>query len=342
MEPNYQSIIITNAMGLAILFGLVVASNLIRRRQHLEDRLFSLLIAICAGGCIFEPITWFVDGIAEPWAVALNYLGNTCCYLGSCICPFIWVLYVDVRLHKGTNHIKNWHPVFLVPVVVLAIAILGNLFGHYMFTISDENVYTRQPLSYINYILMFAMFFYSVWLKKRYERKHGRVRFFPMAMFLAPVFIGASIQALWFGISLSWPSMCIGLVNLHMSIQNELSFIDPLTNLFNRTYLNSTLRMMERSGNRFGGIMIDLDDFKYINDTFGHSAGDVALAQTAQIIAETAGEKATVFRYAGDEFVVLAADADTERAEQMKQAIVDAIDELNRTGENPYRIKLSM
>ena len=342
MEPNYQSIVITNAIGLVLLFGLVVSSNMARERRHLEDRIFSLLVAVCAGGCVFEPITWFVDGIVEPWAFALNYLGNTYCYVVSCFCPYLWILYVDARLHKGVNHIQRWHPVFLAAVSIIAAMDIVNLFGHFMFTIDDANVYSRQPLSYISYVTMIVMFIYSGWMKHDYQRKHGQVRFFPIVMFLAPVFAGALVQALMFGISIAWPSVCIGLVSIHMSLQNELSYIDPLTNLYNRTFLSSALTTLERSGNRFGGIMIDLDHFKDVNDSLGHSVGDEALAEAALILVDTAGDKAIVVRYAGDEFLVFAADADEERAERMKKSIAEAVDAYNATSGKPYKLQFSM
>ena len=251
VEPNYQSILITNGIGLTLLIGLLVTSFMTRERRHLDDRIFTALILTCAGACIFEPITWFVDGHPEPWAFALNYLGNTYCYLCSAICPYLWVLYVDIRLHKGTDRIRNWHPIAGVPAAVLVLMVLGNIFGHYMFAISDENVYNRLPLSYLNYILMFGQLFYSIWVKRRYESKHGKVRFFPMAMFLVPIIIGGAVQAVLFGISLAWPSVCVGLVCIFMSLQNEMSYIDPLTNLFNRTYLDSAMQTYERSGKLF-------------------------------------------------------------------------------------------
>lgn len=342
IEPNYQSIIITNAIGLALLGILVVSSYLTRTRRHLDDRIFALMIAVCAGACICEPATWLVDGRPEPWAFFINYFGNLYCYLGSCFCPYLWVLYVDIRLHKGRDRIRSLLPMVFVPVLALTLLNIGNIFGHYMFVISDENVYSRLPLSYLNYVMMFVQFFYSAWLKHKYQRKHGRVQFFPIAMFLLPIVIGAGLQAAVYGISLAWPSMCIGLVGIHMSLQNELSYIDSLTNLYNRMFLDSTLQTMERNNKRFGGIMIDLDFFKGINDTYGHSTGDSALADTARLLVANAPDDATVIRYAGDEFVMLVPDADKERLADIEQAIVTAVSDFNSSAEKRYRLSLSM
>ena len=339
---NYESIVISNAIGLALLISLLVTSFMTRERRHLDDRIFTALILTCAGACIADPITWFVDLRPEPWAFMLNNLGNTYLYLCSAICPYLWVLYVDTRLHKGTNRIRSWHPVVGVPAAVLALLVLGNVFGHYMFTISNDNEYSRLPLSYANYILMFGQFFYSVWLKHRYERTHGKVRFFPMAMFLTPVIIGAALQAVMFGISLAWPSVCVGLASIFMSLQNEMSYIDPLTNLYNRTYLDSTLKTYERAGRQFSGIMIDLDFFKDINDKHGHSTGDEALAEAAKLLVASAPEDSSIIRYAGDEFVILISGASEEDALQTVEAINATVRDFNAKGDKPYKLSLSM
>ena len=339
---NYESIVISNAIGLALLISLLVTSFMTRERRHLDDRIFTALILTCAGACIADPITWFVDLRPEPWAFTLNNLGNTYLYLCSAICPYLWVLYVDTRLHKGTNRIRNWHPVVGVPAAVLVLLVLGNVFGHYMFTISGDNEYSRLPLSYANYILMFGQFFYSVWLKHRYERTHGKVRFFPMAMFLTPVVIGGALQAVIFGISLAWPSVCVGLASIFMSLQNEMSYVDQLTNLYNRTYLDSALQTYERSGKPFSGIMIDLDFFKDINDTHGHSTGDEALAEAAKLLVASAPEDSSVIRYAGDEFVILMPEANEEAALQAVEDIGAAVREFNANAGKPYSLSLSM
>ena len=342
VEVNYESIVITNAIGLALLISLLVTSFMTRERRHLDDRIFTALILACAGACIADPISWFVDARPEPWAFTLNNLTNSFLYLCSAICPYLWVLYVDVRLHKGTNRIRNWHPVVGVPAAVLVLMVLGNIFGHYMFSISDDNVYSRLPLSYANYILMFGQFFYSALLKHRYEKTHGKVRFFPMAMFLMPVIIGGALQAVMFGISLAWPSVCVGLVSIFMSLQNEMSYIDPLTNLYNRTYLDSALKTLEHSGKPFSGIMIDLDFFKDINDMHGHSTGDEALAETAKLLVAQAPEDSSIVRFAGDEFVILISGAGEREAQQAMDAITAAVEKFNAAPDKPYKLSLSM
>lgn len=91
-------------------------------------------------------------------------------------------------------------------------------------------------------------------------------------------------------------------------IQN-LAFYDPLTQLPNRRYLldklNHALAISKRKGQSGALFFLDLDDFKTLNDTLGHDAGDLLLKKVAERLADCVRESDTVSRLGGDEFVLL-------------------------------------
>jgi two-component system, cell cycle response regulator len=104
---------------------------------------------------------------------------------------------------------------------------------------------------------------------------------------------------------------------------------DSLTGLFNRTYfLNQVGPLAEYNAVRGLGLallMLDIDHFKKINDTFGHDVGDVVLREVAGVLREATRPEDLVARYGGEEFVfalpVVAPDQATERAEQIRQTL---------------------
>lgn len=87
------------------------------------------------------------------------------------------------------------------------------------------------------------------------------------------------------------------------------SLIDPLTGLFNRRHLSSQLKKLIESSDRYGHpltlIMLDLDYFKDINDTFGHDIGDKVLVEVANLLQDSIRESDISVRYSGDEFIVV-------------------------------------
>lgn len=107
---------------------------------------------------------------------------------------------------------------------------------------------------------------------------------------------------------------------------------DGLTDLFNREIIEKELHRLarkNRSGEvNFCAIMVDLDDFKKINDTFGHDEGDRVLKELAAILKENVPENGMAGRWGGDEFVLLLPDTDKEKALEMAEAIRSSV--LNR------------
>lgn len=115
---------------------------------------------------------------------------------------------------------------------------------------------------------------------------------------------------------------------LTLRLQN-MAMEDPLTGLFNRHYLETSLDRLVAGIKRRGGaicvLMCDLDHFKSINDSYGHDAGDQVLSQLAKIFLNNVRETDFVIRYGGEEFLVLLVDCDArtscEMAERIRQKV---------------------
>ena len=89
----------------------------------------------------------------------------------------------------------------------------------------------------------------------------------------------------------------------------ELSITDDLTKLFNSRHFYTTLQLEMERANRYQRplalLMIDIDDFKVFNDTYGHLTGDKVLAKTGEVIRSALREADTGYRYGGEEFAVI-------------------------------------
>jgi diguanylate cyclase (GGDEF)-like protein len=118
-------------------------------------------------------------------------------------------------------------------------------------------------------------------------------------------------------------------IGLLQSKLREQAIRDPLTDLFNRRYLEETLdRELSRAAREeypICIIMIDLDHFKRINDTYGHEAGDLVLKAIADVLAEQSRRGDFACRYGGEEFVIVMPNVRLEtayeRAESLRQSL---------------------
>jgi len=116
--------------------------------------------------------------------------------------------------------------------------------------------------------------------------------------------------------------IAVGIENaLLLQRTKELSLTDELTGLYNRRHfyetLESELYRTLRNGRPFSLVMLDLDGFKEYNDRFGHSLGDSILQSFAQTLRSTLRKSDTSFRYGGDEFAIILAATDANRAKQV-------------------------
>ena len=109
----------------------------------------------------------------------------------------------------------------------------------------------------------------------------------------------------------------------------ELAFRDALTGLSNyrrfEQILPTAMRLAEESGKTLTLCMVDLNDFKMINDRHGHTAGDDALRGLAEVLMSVIGPDDEAFRLGGDEFAVLLSGSTAEQAEEICRNIAQYI-----------------
>jgi len=104
--------------------------------------------------------------------------------------------------------------------------------------------------------------------------------------------------------------------------------VDTLTGLPNRRSLGASLERLLKRGRTFGVLFVDVDHFKSINDGFGHDVGDEVLRGLAECIRKAMRPADTCGRYGGEEFVLVAPDAETERACALAEALRSSVEAL--------------
>ncbi|MFY7838068.1 MAG: GGDEF domain-containing protein [Novosphingobium sp.] len=133
-------------------------------------------------------------------------------------------------------------------------------------------------------------------------------------------------------------SMSLALSNI--ALREKLrtqSLRDPLTGLYNRRYMEDALERFVSLGSRTGGstavVMLDLDNFKKLNDEHGHAKGDAVLRDVAAQIVGALRPTDVVCRYGGEELVAILPDCSLEDAMEKAEALRDRIESLSASHE---------
>ena len=113
---------------------------------------------------------------------------------------------------------------------------------------------------------------------------------------------------------------------------DELAHKDPLTHLYNRRSMNKKMdeRMLElkKTGRRFTLVLGDIDDFKHVNDTYGHDVGDLVLTTIADIISRNVGSQDVVCRWGGEEILIMmneSLESGLLTVEKIRKAVEDNV-----------------
>jgi diguanylate cyclase (GGDEF)-like protein len=142
-------------------------------------------------------------------------------------------------------------------------------------------------------------------------------------------------------------SMAIAGLNLRTKLESE-SIRDPLTGLFNRRFMEVALeRELHRAKRRnatLAVLMLDVDHFKLLNDSFGHDAGDAVLREVTECLKQSVRTEDVICRYGGEEFVVILPEIDKSLALERANRIRVAISGLNVQfkGQSVRKISISV
>ena len=157
--------------------------------------------------------------------------------------------------------------------------------------------------------------------------------------------IGVVIHHFWSDWWLGVPLLSLSILFIYLNTQNRQITTDVLTGLSNRREFDQYIvkKTEQTRGNNWGMLMLDVDDFKMINDTLGHVVGDEALWETADILRRILGsEKTFLARYGGDEFAVIGDWNDEQEAGTAIAKIHEEVSRFNEEAGKKYQLSLSI
>ena len=260
------------------------------------------------------------NGAIRPTRWCVEVL-NVLYFSVSAATVFVACLYTENEL--GATWLGNRKKIGLLalPLLVLVVCLPLTLQYGFFFYISSDGRYIKGP-AYVLMALMSYGYLLVIGVKAlagmfRKSNFARRSAYSAVASFVVCPLIAGLIQSFHTGLSILCMGCTVALVQVFINIQQSRITIDPLTQINNRSrllqHLDKALARQKGSPERqLYLFMIDIDDFKQINDRYGHLQGDVCLAEIGRCIKKAYARSGYCYRTGGDEFCVLMENADRE------------------------------
>lgn len=260
------------------------------------------------------------------------------------------VNYVDCWMDESNTKSKKNRTLFkaafqafsIINFLLVCISAFGKLNWFYYF---ENNMYYRGPLYYVRAVSLMVfivlLLVYSIVFRKSIMSDYKN------SILFLPIFalIGALLQVFVSNMSTTYAGISLGCVVIYFFFQSKDVNIDYLTGVLNRRGLDIRLQDKVKTsinlGKDFTAIMMDIDNFKAINDTLGHSAGDRAIKDIAEVLVDIFGQESYIGRFGGDEFCVITDMISPAEIQERIGEIRDEIAVLRRRRAWPKHVDIS-
>ncbi|MFZ5975594.1 MAG: GGDEF domain-containing protein [Bacillota bacterium] len=335
-----------NIYAMAILIYILVSTLNRGGLRLVHDRLFIWMILSAIAILLFDAGAWVFNTLPGEGAWLGNAICNIMLFALSPVPVALWYLYSDYQIFQDEKRIKNSFVIIGILLITNIVLSILSPFLNLYFTINEGNAFQRGPIGfYLLFILLTLGFLLFVSIKIIiYRKRIEKHNFAAMLLFALPPFIGSLLQILFYGISFLWSCAALSLLFVFISIQNHRLNSDPLTGAYNRRQLDLFIRSRIRQSDnaRFAGMMLDLNGFKQINDSFGHAEGDCALEDTVHILRQCLRAQDRIFRYGGDEFVVIMEISAGDVLASIVQRVYAGFKQYNASSGKPYKLEPSI
>ncbi len=316
--------------------------------KRYDKKLFNHLLFYTVILLITDALGWLFSNLNG--LVFFNFLVTAIYYSMHLLICTVWIMYCDYIIHEDYTHTKKVRNIFLIPtIIVAALAFMSYEYG-LLFSISNNNVYSRGSYYYLFIVINNLYIAYSIYLilkhiikNKLNQKKNNRL--YILIVYPALPIIGVILQTMYYGVNITWLLTTVSLIIVYFNFQNAQLIIDPLTKITNRYRFEG---IFDKHYNNQNGdmtkflIIIDIDRFKGINDRYGHLEGDEVLEKVAKILREKADSKDHVSRIGGDEFVIFGDCKNENELKILKESIQAELNEYNKNSDKEYEISISM
>lgn len=312
-----------------------------------ETYIFRLELLAAVVLCLADMFSGILRGQLFTGARVLTEIANSLYIVMMTFSGYLWLIYVNTKLNKATRSSMIF---WSLPLVIIVIIAISNPWTNIFFSLGENNIYVRSSGIYFHWLFSWLYILIPtieiIWILSKEKNRNRKKELMTLLYFFIPPAVAGLIQMSCYGISCFQCGIMISLFIIFIREQNSQILTDVLTGLNNRRGLEKYLdeRLSHHENLKLTVLMLDIDNFKQINDQYSHMDGDEALKETAGILKQCCSEAPTrlfICRYGGDEFVIVGHNLKDDYTLKFKERVQQELQIRNQNNQG-YSLMLSI
>lgn len=333
-----------NVLSIAIALILYFSLKTQMSRKIYVNKSFFWLLWSTIGLLGLESVIVIFNGVNGDFVYYLLLITAILYFTLTTIVAYLCVLYFELEINQNTFTFKRPYYLFIGLVGAVFIVSILSIRANYLYEINASNVFSYGSYHYIYVVATYGVAVYSILMSVQKARSIRGVEATSLILFIALPTIAVIMQLIFSTYSLVWNAIVVSLVISYIFVQVKVTSTDYLTGLFNKRefqYQLDKVKIGSNKNEKVYGILIDLDDFKLINDAYGHQEGDIALIEVSSILQSSVRRQDFVSRIGGDEFAIILSSQTEEIVNQVIQRIKENLLRFNEDTSYKYNLNFS-
>lgn len=310
-----------------------------------SDKYYEKTLLATISFSLFALISGIFNGTSYNFSQIILIISHSLYFFSESLIGYFYTNYILKRINLQEK--RKYKFILYIPLILSIFFLIINFFQKTLFTISIDNLYSPSKYLYLYNLInaVYVLIIITNLISYYFYNKNSKSEIKSLILFTLLPVVSAGIQNYNYGIILGQVGFTLSELLIYFNNQKKEANYDELTGVYNRRAFNKRANKIYYSNKSMFLILMDADDFKIINDKYGHLEGDQALIQIAYILNSAINnthKNYSLARYGGDEFVIVGNIQNKDEVAQLINQIEEEEKKYNKETNNKYNIKLSI
>ena len=309
-----------------------------------SDKYYEKTLLATISFSLFALISGIFNGTSYNFSQIILIISHSLYFFSESLIGYFYTNYILKRI---SSQEKKYKFILYIPLILSIFFLIINFNKKILFTISIDNLYSPSKYLYLYNLIniVYVLIIITNLISYYFHNKKNKNEIKSLILFTLLPVVSAGVQSYDYGIILGQVGYTLSELLIYFNNQKKEANYDELTGVYNRRAFNKRANKIYYSNKLMFLMLMDADDFKIINDKYGHLEGDKALIQIAYILNRAINnthKNYSLARYGGDEFVIVGNVQNKNEVAQLIAKIEEEEKKYNKETNNKYNIKLSI